>query len=51
MQDSHMLHINYCYVCQNYVIYLFDIFMSCIIPGFFSFKINLIRSAILEVLL
>ena len=41
----------YCYVCQNYVFYLFDIFMSCTIPRFFSFEINLVSSAILEVLL
>ena len=40
-----------CYVCQNYVFYLFDKVMSCIIPGFFSFEINLVSSAILEVLL
>ena len=40
-----------CYVCQNYVFYIFDKVMSCIIPVFFSFKINLVSSAILEVLL
>ena len=42
----------FCYVCQNYVFYLSDIFMSCTIPCFFlwvffffSFDINLVSSA------